>query len=83
MVQRKKRRIGKKTSRSMYTWCHYRFKQRLLSKARQYPDCIVVIGDESYTCTVTCGKCGHLNPSFSAKMFHCNKCHFRVNREKH
>jgi putative transposase len=28
MVKKEDRNIGKKTAHSMYTWCHYRFKQR-------------------------------------------------------
>ncbi len=75
-----KRRIGKKTARSMCTWSHYRFKQRLISKAKQYPDCVVYEGNESYT-TVTCGRCGHANPRFTDKAFHCERCHFQTDRD--
>jgi putative transposase len=31
------RRIGSRTARSMLTWGHYRFRQRLLAKTREYP----------------------------------------------
>lgn len=34
MVKRAKRRIGRKSGRSMLTWAHYRFAQRLIGKAR-------------------------------------------------
>ena len=66
--------IGSKTARSMYTWAHYRFRQRLLSKAREYPDCSVLIRGEEYT-SKTCGNCGHLNYNLgSGKAFSCPTC---------
>lgn len=46
MVKRANRRIGSKTARAMLGWSHYRFKQRLLNKTREYPWCKVVICDE-------------------------------------
>ncbi len=65
----------------MYTWSHYRFKQRLLNKDKQYPNCDVYVGNESYT-TITCGKCGHVNnPRFTNKNFHCQRCNFQTDRD--
>jgi putative transposase len=80
MVKKEDRNIGKKTARSMYTWYHYRFKQRLISKSKLYPNCKVEVDDESHT-TITCGKCGHLNPSFSSKTFRCQECDFHIDRD--
>jgi len=59
MVKRGKRQIQSKTARAMLTWSHYRFKQKLLSKCREY-DTKVVIVTEEYT-SKTCGRCGRLN----------------------
>lgn len=39
---------------------HYRFKQRLLHKSREHPDCRVYIVNESYT-SKTCDRCGHIH----------------------
>ena len=36
MVRRDQRKLRSKTVRQMLTWSHYRFRQRLLSKAREY-----------------------------------------------
>ena len=49
MVLRNNRRLSSKTARAMVTWSHYRFRQRLLSKTREYPWCRVVLVNESYT----------------------------------
>ncbi|KAL6052155.1 Transposase [Balamuthia mandrillaris] len=60
MVRRGHRRIGSRTARAMLTWPHYRFRQRLLNKAKQFPSCTVCLCDEEYT-SKTCGKCGQVH----------------------
>ena len=81
MLRRGQRRIRSKTARAMATWSHYRFKQRLLNKAREYPWCEVVIVDEAYT-SKTCGSCGCLNERLGgSKHFHCPHCHFHIDRD--
>jgi len=73
-VGRGGRTIVSKTARSMYTWSHYRFRQRLLAKAREYSPCCVLVRGEEYT-SKTCGSCGHLNVSLgSSKTFECPAC---------
>jgi len=44
-----RRHLSSKTARSMLTWAHYRFKQHLLHKIREYPWCRVVLVNEAYT----------------------------------
>jgi putative transposase len=81
MVRKKKRRIGSKTTRFMYTWAHYRFRQRLISKAREYPQCHVIVTQEPYT-TKTCGCCGSLNHHIgSSKTFGCDNCQSVIDRD--
>ena len=46
MIRRGQRKIRSKTVRAMCTWSHYRFRQRLLSKAREYPWCKIVVTEE-------------------------------------
>ena len=71
MVSRKHRKISTKTARAMCTWGHYRFRQRLCHKAREYPSCRIVVCDEPYT-SMTCGACGVLNDKLGgAKVFRC------------
>jgi putative transposase len=81
MVSRIKRRINGKTARMMLTWSHYRFRQTLLNKAREYPWVEVVIVDESFT-SKTCGKCGQLHHTLgSNKTFSCPQCGFTLDRD--
>lgn len=66
-----RRRLTSKTARAMCTWAHYRFRERLLSKAREYPWCRVVLTEEPYT-SKTCGACGWLHHGLgSDKVYRC------------
>ena len=81
MVPKSHRKIGSRTARAMLTWSHFRFRQRLLSKARAYPDCDVVICDEAYT-SKTCGQCGNIHTTLgSSKVFHCPSCRYHADRD--
>lgn len=80
MVKKGKRKIGKRTSKAMLTWSHYRFRQRLLHKSREY-DCKVIVCDEAYT-SKTCGICGVLNQSLGGrKTFVCSCCKSVLDRD--
>jgi transposase len=78
----KKRVISSPAARSLLTWSHYKFRQRLLSKAREYPHCRVIVCDEQYT-TQTCSQCFRLNPGVgSSKQFRCSGgCGARMGRD--
>jgi len=81
MVRRGRRKIRSKTARAMCTWSHYRFRQRLLSKAREYPWCQVVITEEPYT-SKTCGACGWINRKLGgSKVFRCRSCGSEFDRD--
>jgi putative transposase len=81
MVKRRMRKIGSKVARGLYTWAHYRFRERLLSKVREFPWCRVVIVDEAYT-SKTCGRCGALNLKLAGKKdFRCGSCNFGADRD--
>jgi transposase len=77
------RKIGRKTVRQMLTWSHYRFRQRLLNRAREFPGRHVIICDEDYT-SKTCGECGHLNQMLgSNETFRCTnaQCNYIADRD--
>lgn len=81
MIGRGKRRIGSKTARAMVTWSHYRFRQRLIDKTREYPWCKVIICDEAYT-SKTCGNCGFIHQKLgSNKTFKCPQCGIIMDRD--
>jgi len=81
MIKRKERKINNKTVRNILTWSHFRFKQRLLSKVREYPQCEVKIVTEEYT-SKTCGNCGIVKQNLgSSKVFHCSSCKYESDRD--
>ena len=81
MVKRGKRNISSRTARSMLTWSHFRFRQRLLDKAKQYPWCKVVVTEEPYT-SKTCTNCGWVHLKLGAsKEFKCQQCKVVLDRD--
>jgi len=81
MVRRGKTSLHSKVARGMVTWSHYKFRQILLAKSREYPWCHVVIGTEEFT-SKTCGTCGLVNRKLgSSKTFHCGSCGYVADRD--
>jgi putative transposase len=81
MIRRANRRIGSKTARVMLTWSHFRFRQRLINKKREYPWCDVVICDEHFT-SKTCGNCGFVHHLLGRlKHFTCPRCQIEMDRD--
>ncbi len=69
-IRKADRKIGPKTARQMVTWSHYRFRQRLTLKCRQY-GCKVASVNEAYT-SKTCNCYGHVKYNIDvAKMYKC------------
>lgn len=84
MVEKKRddgtrRTIRSKTARSMLTWAHYRFRQRLQHKALQHGKEVAVVTEEHTS--KTCGKCGFVNAKFSSKTFKCAECGVVMDRD--
>ncbi len=70
-LPRRWRKINSTTARGMLTWAHFRFRQRLLAKQREYPQFQVIVCDEAYT-SKTCGQCGELHHKLGGgKIFRC------------
>lgn len=79
--KRGRRKINSKTARAMATWSHYKFKERLLFKSKEYPWCRVVICQEDYT-SKTCGRCGWIYKKLgSRKQYDCKKCGLSIERD--
>jgi putative transposase len=74
-------KLHSKTARGMCTWAHFRFRQRLLSRAELSPWCRVIVCDEAYT-SKTCGRCGKINYKLGAnKTFTCTTCGYEADRD--
>ena len=83
MVKKEDRKIGKKTVRGLYGLSHFKFRQRLIEKSRQYSNCQVILVNEAYT-SKTCGKCGNLHPKLeSSKVYVCSEknCQMVMDRD--
>jgi putative transposase len=78
-----KRRMNSKTARSMCTWSHYLFRQRLAHKVSEFPGTTLVICTEEYT-SKTCGRCGEIHRNLGgSKTFHCPSCGLVADRDAH
>ena len=61
-------------------WAHYRFRQRLLFKAREHGKVVIVV-NEAYT-SKTCTRCGELNEKLGgSKKFKCRACGLVLDRD--
>ncbi|KAL4854708.1 putative transposase R104 [Chlorella vulgaris] len=80
MACRLSRKIGSKTARSMLTLSHYKFRMRLIDKAREH-GCRVHLCTEEYT-SKTCTRCGALKHNLGgAKVYRCPVCMLRIDRD--
>lgn len=76
----RRRKIGKKTTRQMYSLAHCRFREYLKYLARRHGT-LVCECDEDYT-TKTCGSCGSLNDVGSSEVYRCRTCGARFDRDE-
>lgn len=65
-------KLRSKVSRAMLTWSHYKFKEFLKFKAKEY-SCKVIEVNEAYT-SKTCGKCGNIYNIGSKEVWKCKQC---------
>jgi putative transposase len=80
MVKKGSRNIGSKSVRQMLCWSHFRFRERLLFKCREYGSNVAVV-DESWT-SKTCSGCGLLDHNLgSKKVYWCRGCGLTIDRD--
>jgi len=80
MVRRGARVLSKKSVKVLSSWSHYRFKEFLRHKAREYST-NVIICDEYWT-SKTCGNCGSIDSTLQgAKKYICKKCDYKADRD--
>lgn len=72
-------KLRSKTSRAMLTWSHYRFKEFLKFKGREYSCNVIEVGEE-YT-SKTCGICGIINNVRSKEYWICSNCGSKHDRD--
>ena len=65
----------------MLTWSHYRFKECLLFKARQFGKKVVIVVNEAHT-SKTCSCCGGYHQKLGgSKTYHCKQCKTVMDRD--
>lgn len=79
MVNRKTRKITRKTVRKILCWSHYKFRQRLISKAEE-KGIHVIIQNEAYT-SKTCSWCGNIQNIGGSEMYKCKNCDIKIDRD--
>jgi hypothetical protein len=82
LCQRRKRNIRTETARTMLTWSHYLFRERLQNAAARYAGRHVRICTEPGT-SKTCTHCGFWKADLRVhdKIYHCPRCHIAVDRQ--
>jgi IS605 OrfB family transposase len=80
MINRKTRKIRSLTVRQMLRWGHFRFRQRLISKAEEL-GVRVIIQDEAYT-SKTCSWCGNVQVIGGSKVYKCRECGVKMDRDE-
>ena len=82
LTSKTSRIFGSQMARTMYTWSHYLFLQRLKSAAVRYPGRHVYATSEPGT-SKTCTHCGTWNAALRLgdKLFNCPHCGIRIDRQ--
>jgi len=72
--------LRKTTKDRMLTLSHYKFKQILTQKAKEFRARLIIMGEE-YT-TKTCSACGTMNDNVGgSRTFRCHACPYRAERD--
>lgn len=82
MTNKLTRNISSKTARSLLSFCHYRFKERLAHVCKKKNVKLYIVTEE-YT-SKTCGICGKLHPNLKhneEKLFECPFCKSIIDRD--
>ena len=80
MIKKEKRILSKASTRQTLIWSHYKFRNRLVQKSREYKTKVIIVNEE-YT-SKTCGLCGVLNKKLGdSKIFTCPSCKYTIDRD--
>ena len=80
MINKRYRKIGKRSVRAMLSLSHFAFRQILLNMAKSR-GCEVIICSEAYT-SKTCGNCGFLHTKLGGnREYKCPNCNMDIDRD--
>jgi hypothetical protein len=75
----KVKRLSKRVKFVLNNLSHYKFKQHLLNKAKEYGCCVQIVTEE-YT-SKCCGKCGLLSDKYKYRLKICPYCNLQIDRD--
>ena len=78
-IYRNKRRLNKKVKFVLNNLSHYKFKQHILNKGKEY-GCEIIIISEEYT-SQSCGNCGQLSKKYNNRIKECETCNHKIDRD--
>ena len=64
----------------MFSWVHYKFQQRLITKAEEL-EVYVIIQNEAYT-SKTCSWCGKIQKIEGSEVYNCKDCRTVMDRDE-
>ncbi len=80
MRKKKSRILGKRNVKVLSSWSHYRFKEFLQHKSREYGTNVIIC--DEYLTSKTCGNCGYINWKLDrAEIYRCSSCNYVAGRD--
>ena len=73
------KRLSKRVKYVLNSLSHYKFRQHLANKCREY-GCEMIIVTEEYT-SMTCTKCGKISNKCRSRIKECENCRYKINRD--
>ena len=80
MINRKTRKITRRTVWQMLGWAHYQFRQHLLAKAEEL-GVHIIIQNEAYT-SKTCSWYGKIQKIGGSEVYNCQNCRIVMDRDE-
>jgi putative transposase len=75
----KERRLSKRVKFTLNSLSHYRFREHLLEKGKEYGSQIIIVGEE-YT-SKTCTNCGFKSNEYDYREKQCANCKCKLDRD--
>lgn len=75
----KKSRLNKNVKYVLNQLSHYKFRQHLANKCKEY-GCQLKVVSEEYT-SLSCTKCGFISKNFVKRIKKCTQCNFEIDRD--
>jgi len=78
-LYKRKSRLNERVKFVLNHQAHYKFRQHLLSKAKEH-GCLCIVVTEEFTSQL-CGNCGGLDSTYIGRTKRCKHCNHQINRD--